>query len=316
MKFRTVIIVLGVVLVSLLQPVQAAQYTIVTILPAEQSPLFERAQSGVRRFAETTGHQATVRAPTTTDAAQQIQIVAEAIAQHVNAICIVPVSADVDAILQQARAQGIVVVGHNTFDVQSVQYRLEPFEDEAYGVHLMTALAARMPSAGEYAMLLGSRANLAEVRWFDAALAAQKAQFPNLKLVTRGLEEYHDASIAARKTRELFRAFPGLQGLLCLSDTATQGAVQVLADTGRQAQVVVVGTGLTVELPSAITGNNRFLISSWEPADLGYALNALAARLLDGETVHEGMSLNITGYESLVLRGNTLYGSAWTDVMP
>jgi len=28
------------------------------------------------------------------------------------------------------------------------------------------------------------------------------------------------------------------------------------------------------------------------------------------------MSLNITGYESLVLRGNMLYGSAWTDVMP
>ena len=56
------------------------------------------------------------------------------------------------------------------------------------------------------------------------------------------------------------------------------------------------------------------MISFWDPALAGYAMNELALKVLKGEEITAGMSLEADGYQDLLLEGNVLKGQAWIDV--
>jgi simple sugar transport system substrate-binding protein len=59
------------------------------------------------------------------------------------------------------------------------------------------------------------------------------------------------------------------------------------------------------------------MISFWDPALAGYAMNKLAVMLLDGQQVTAGTNLGLPGYESLVQstdKPNLFFGSAWIDI--
>ena len=59
------------------------------------------------------------------------------------------------------------------------------------------------------------------------------------------------------------------------------------------------------------------MISFWDPAAAGYAMNELALRILNGEEIGEGTALTVQGYEKLALdsaNDKTLLAQAWIDV--
>jgi simple sugar transport system substrate-binding protein len=59
------------------------------------------------------------------------------------------------------------------------------------------------------------------------------------------------------------------------------------------------------------------LISFWDPADAGYAMNRLALLLLRDEPVQDGLDLGVEGYRQLrqdPVKTNLFSGSAWVDV--
>jgi simple sugar transport system substrate-binding protein len=59
------------------------------------------------------------------------------------------------------------------------------------------------------------------------------------------------------------------------------------------------------------------MISFWDPALAGYAMNTIAVRMLDGQTIAAGANLGLPGYESLVQskdKPNLFFGSAWIDL--
>ena len=80
--------------------------------------------------------------PSKADAALQVQVVEDLIAQGVDALCVVPFSAEaLEPVLKKARDQNIVVVTHEASAHQNVDYDVEAFDNAAYGVHFMDALA-------------------------------------------------------------------------------------------------------------------------------------------------------------------------------
>ena len=56
------------------------------------------------------------------------------------------------------------------------------------------------------------------------------------------------------------------------------------------------------------------MISFWDPADAGYAMNLLAIRALEGETVETGDDFGVPGYQAVLVRNSVVYGQAWVDV--
>ena len=59
------------------------------------------------------------------------------------------------------------------------------------------------------------------------------------------------------------------------------------------------------------------MISFWDPADAGYAMNEIALKLLQGEKIHAGTNLKANGYRDLRqdnAKSNLFFGKGWIDV--
>lgn len=311
-RLLPLLILWEMVVAGLTLPVCAAQYTIVMVGRAQNSPEYPGLQAGVQRFRDATGHQSILQTPVKAEMTPQIQIIEAALTQPMDALCLFPFSEEIDAVLQRVSARGVPVLA-TARALPSVRYVLEPFEPSAYGTHLMISLATLMHNKGEFAVLIGGTALSPETEWIEAALAFQKQHYPLLKRVTRQIETYEDPEIAYQKTKELLRAYPALQGILATSLAGVQGAARIVAEQGLQQQVMVIGTQTAPELRELVENGSIKVLSVWNPADLAYALNSLAVKVLDGETIADGLDLGVPGYESLMLRGKTLYGAAWID---
>jgi simple sugar transport system substrate-binding protein len=294
------------------------EYVIATVVKVDGIAWFETMREGVEAFGEDTGHSVFLLGPAKADAAEQVQIIEGLIAQQVDAICVVPFSVEaVEPVLKKAREQGIVVVCHEASSQQNADLIIEAFRNADYGRHMMDHLARFMGEKGEYATFVGSLTSKSHNEWVDAAVAHQKQKYPEMVNVAAKVEDYDDQNRAYEKTKELIKAYPNLTGIQGSAMTTVPGAALAVEEKGLQDKIQVVGTSLVSVSGPYLRSGAAKLISFWDPADAGYAMNKLAVMLLDGEDVQEGADLNIEGYRKLSRspdKPNLFYGSAWVDV--
>lgn len=121
-------------------------YSIATVVKVDGIAWFDRMRDGVQQFGADTGHDTRMVGPSSADAAAQVQLVENLIAQGVDAIAIVPFSVEaVEPVFKKARDRGIVVISHEASNIQNVDYDIEAFDNLAYGAKLMDELAEQMP---------------------------------------------------------------------------------------------------------------------------------------------------------------------------
>jgi len=254
-------------------------------------------REGVKKFGEDTGHRCFLLGPPQADAALQVQIVEDVIAQGVDAICIVPFSVEaVEPVLQKARDLGIVVVSHEASNQMNADAIIEPFDNFAYGVHLMDHLAFYMNENGDYAVFVGSLTSKSHNGWIDGAIDRQKEQYPEMNLVTERIEEYDNQNIAYEKTKELIKAYPNLEGIQGSASTTAAGAGLAVEERGLQDKIAVVVSGLVSQCQQYLESGSVKLISFWDPADAGYVMNEIAVTLLEGRNISDGYDLGVDGY--------------------
>jgi simple sugar transport system substrate-binding protein len=276
---------------------------------------FNRMEEGVEKFARETGYNAYQLGPAKADAQLQAQIVEEAIVRKVDAIAVVPFSPEaLEPVLKKAMDAGIKVVSHEASTIQNVDWDIEAFRNEAFGEHFMKKLGECMGGEGEYAVFVGSLASESHNEWVDAAVAYQRAHFPDMKLVGSKNETADDQQQAYAKTQELLRAFPDLRGFQGSGSTDVAGIGQALEEQGKSDDTCVVGTSLPSIAAPYLDKGSVDMISFWDPALAGYAMNKLAVMLLKGEEPTDGMNLGIPGYEKVSIDGKVIYGQAWVDV--
>ncbi|MCL4179104.1 MAG: autoinducer 2 ABC transporter substrate-binding protein [Verrucomicrobia bacterium] len=294
------------------------RYTIATVVKLDGIAWFNRMRAGVQRFAGETGHDCFLQGPPRADAALQVRLIEDLIAQGVDALCVVPFSVEaLEPVLQKARRQGIIVVSHEASNQVNSDAILEAFDNHEYGAHLMDHLARFMGGEGEFAVFVGSLASKSHNEWVDGALARQRQQYPNLKLVRDRLEENDDQNTAYEKTKELLKTYPNLKGIQGSASTTAAGAGLAVEERNLQNRVAVVGTGLVSQSRQYLENGSVKLISFWDPADAGYAMNRLAEMLLEGKALAENLDLGVEGYRQLrrdVVKTNLFFGSAWVDV--
>ena len=291
------------------------KYTIATIVKIAGINWFNRMDEGVKKFASDTGQNAYLKGPEKADAALQVPMIEDLIAQKVSSVTVVPMSPEtLEPVLTKAIGSSIKVVTHEASNQQNTDADIEAFDNGGYGAHLMDHLAMFMNQEGEYAVFVGSLTSKSHNEWVDAAIARQKEKYPKMQLVADKQESADDTQIAYQKTKELLRAHPNIKGFEGSASTDVGGIGQAVEEAGLTGKVAVVGTSLPSIGGDLIKSGAINLISFWDPFDAGYAMDTIALMLLQGKPIKEGTNLGISGYESLKQQGKVFYGQAWVDV--
>jgi simple sugar transport system substrate-binding protein len=284
----------------------------VTVVKIAGINWFNRMEEGVKQFGEEQGVKASLVGPAEADAAQQIPIIEDLIAQGVDALCVVPMDpAQLEPVLKKAMDAGIVVITHEASNQQNMDWDIEAFDNTAFGAGLMDRLAALMGEEGEYAVFVGSLGSKTHLEWADGGINQQLAKYPNMKMVGDKQETFDDSQKAYEKAKEILKAYPNIKGFQGSASTDVVGIGQAVEEAGLQDKIFVVGTSLPSLSSDLLKSGAIDVIGGWDPALAGKACNKLAQMQIAGETIGEGTNLGLTGYENLKLVGkNVLYADA------
>lgn len=297
------------------------EFVIGTVVKVDGIAWFDRMRDGVKQFGKETGHDTWMMGPSQADAAAQVQIIENLIAQQVDAICVVPFSVEaVEPVLKKARDRGIVVIAHEASNIKNADYIIEAFDNFAYGEELMRHLGKYMGGEGKYTATVGSLTSKSQNEWIDGAVAYQKANFPKMELVTQRLETYDDADKDYNKLKEVLITYPDLKGIVGGPMPTSAGAGKLILEKGLNDKLFFAGTGLVSVAGEYLKQGSIQYIQFWDPAVAGYAMNTLAAMVLSGQKdkIKNGLNLGIDGYTDIKAmdpeKKNLLYGAGWVGV--
>jgi simple sugar transport system substrate-binding protein len=292
-------------------PAAGAQ-TYVTVVKIAGIDWFNRMEVGVKEFGAETGINASLVGPDTADAAKQIPIIEDLIAQKVNALCVIPMDpTQLDPVLQKAMDAGITVITHEASNQKSMHWDIEAFDNSAFGAGLMDRLAKLMGEEGEYAVFVGSLGSKTHNEWADGGINRQKEAYPKMTMVGDKSETFDDSQKAYEKAKEILKAYPNIKGFQGSASTDVVGIGQAVEEAGLQDKVFVVGTSLPSLSKDLLKSGAIDVIGGWDPALAGKACNKLGQMQIAGEKIGEGTNLGLTGYENLKLVGtNVLYADA------
>lgn len=306
---------------DLIKTTDDKKYTIATVVKVDGIAWFDRMRDGVDQFKDDTGHDVWMIGPSQADAAAQVQIVENLIAQGVDAIAIVPFSVEaVEPVLKKARDAGIVVVSHEASNIKNVDYDIEAFDNLAYGANLMKVLGEATGGKGKYVATVGSLTSKSQMEWIDGAVAYQKEHFPEMSEAMGRLETYDDANQDYTKLKEAMTAHPDITGIIGGPMPTSAGAGRMIAEGGLKGKVHFAGTGLPSVAGEYLANGDIGYIQFWDPAVAGYAMNMLAVAALEkkNDQIAAGLNLGLPGYESLTApvegQPNILYGAGWVGV--
>ena len=298
------------------------EFTIVTVSKVEGIPWFERMATGVAKFGEDNASEVTTRqtGPSSGDAAQQIQIVQDLIAQDVDALVVVPNDPQsIAPVLKQARDKGIVVITHEApalAGTDSVDYDVEAFDNKVFGEKQAEALSKAAGGTGDYVGMVASLTNETHMAWYNAAKDYLVANYPDMKAVTDApYEDNNDDATAQSKSLEILNAYPNLKGFLGESVSAGSNFAATLQDKNLKGISVS-----TLSLPSIagpyLEGGWMSYAHAWDPAGASYAANALALEVLKGNKPSGTADLGADGYKTATVTDGLVTGDAILVIEP
>ncbi|MEG0593866.1 MAG: autoinducer 2 ABC transporter substrate-binding protein [Christensenella sp.] len=289
------------------------KYTIALVPKDSTNPWFVRMEEGVKKFqSENPDMVVFQKGPAETDAAQQIQVVEDLIAQGVNALCVVPHDPGaMEEVLKKARDKGIVVITHEASSEQNCDYDIEAFNFDEYGAYIMDTLAKAMGEKGKYITMVGSLTNDSHNLEADGAIKAQKEKYPDMELIDERIVTDDNAETAYQKAKEILKKYPDIKGIVGTSSFDAPGAGRAIEEQGLIGKVFAVGTGMPQTNKELLNTGAVSALTLWDPAEAGYAMCKLATMVLNGDKIETGLDLGLKGYDNLTLDKKVLTGAAY-----
>ncbi|MCW2882771.1 MAG: LacI family transcriptional regulator [Sphaerisporangium sp.] len=276
---------------------------------------FKRMEVGVKKFGQDTGISAFEQGPSEADPAQENQVAQDMLAQNPDALIIDPIEVSTaESVMKQAMSQGVPVVALESPGVKNAVYDVEPFDNKAYGEHMMDGLAKSMSEKGKYGMFVGALNSQSQMEWTNAAIAHQKQKYPNMQMVGDINVTGSDQSKSYAEMKQLMQKYPDLGGVLGADAYDVVGAGQAVQEAGLTGKIAVMGTSIVSYAGDLLKSGAITQISTWDPADHGYVGNKVAQFVLQGKQITTGTDLGVPGYTNVTLNGKTIYGSGWVDI--
>ena len=291
----------------------AAEPTMATVVKITGIPWFNLVDQGLVRGGKQFDINVSMTGPAHVDPAQQVRLVEDLIAKKVNVIGLVPLDVKVLApVLARAQAAGIPVVTQEGPDQDGRTWDVELIDSVKFGEEQMKALAGFMGEDGEYVVYVGTLTTPLHNKWADAAIAYQKANYPKMKLAASRFPGADEVDTSLRTTLDVLKAYPNLRGILGFGSNGPIGAGIAVRQQHVADKVAVVGTVVPSQAKPMImdgTIKEGFL---WSPIDAGYAMVAIASRVLKNEPIEDGLEVTGLGRAN-VDKANRIV--AWNDIL-
>ena len=259
-------------------------------------PWFNRLEEGVVEAGKDLGVNAYQVGPAEADPAQQVKIVEDLIAKGVDAICVVPNDAKaMEPVFEKAKSKGIVVLTHESPDQKGSDWDIETIDNVKFGEMHFEKLAQLIGGQGEFALFVGSLTVPLHNYWADVGLAYTKKKYPGMKLVTKRIPCGESAEEAYKQTLGLLKAYPDLKGIVGFGSLGPIGASQALKKKKMGGEVKIVGTVLPSHAAPYLKQGYMQHGFLWDPKDAGYAMVAVAKKMIDKEPIEEGLEIKGLG---------------------
>lgn len=290
----TASLLLGLSLVAL--PIQAEQKTVVNIAKVDGMPWFNRMGEGVVQAGKDLNLNASQVGPASTDAPQQVKIIEDLIARKVNAITIVPNDANVlEPVFKKARDNGIVVLTNESPGQPSANWDVEIINNEMFAAEYVEQMAKHMDGKGGYVIYVGSLTVPQHNLWADLLVKYQKEHYPQMFEVTKRMPVAESVDDSRRTTLDLMKAYPDMKAVVSFGSNGPIGAGKAVQEKRAKHKVAVYGMMIPSQAASLIKSGDIKAGITYDPANAGYALVAVASALLNGEAIEPGFSVKNLG---------------------
>jgi len=271
---------------------------------------------GVKEWADENGIEVKYQGPTEVDAAAQVQIMTDLVAQDIDILLFSPNDPDAcENICKEAREKGIIVIATEASGMTNVDYDVEAFDEKGLGGFMMDQLASQMGEEGKYVTMVGSMTMESHNNWADAGVARQEEAYPNMTLVEdKRVSSESDSEIAYQKTKELLKKYPDLKGILGTSSFDAPGAARAIDELGLKDKVFAISVALPSETRDYLKDGVLKSVALWDPALSAKAMLNLAMAMWNGEEVESGMDLGVEGYENVTIDGTNVIGQGWIAI--
>jgi simple sugar transport system substrate-binding protein len=262
---------------------QAAAPEMVVVVKIAGIPWFNALEAGVKKAGADLGINASMIGPAGVDPAQQVKLVEDLIAKKVAAIGIVPLDVAVLApVLKRAQEAP---------EQDGRDWNIDLIDSVKFGEVQMEKLAAEMGGKGEYIAFVGTLTTPLHNVWCDAAIALQKAKFPDMKLVADRFPGADEIDTAQKTTLDAIKAYPNLAGVIAFGSNGPIGAGNAIRQQKLDKAIAVVGTALPSQAKPLIEAGIIREAFLWNPVDAGYAMVSLGKLVLDGGAIADGMEI-------------------------
>ncbi len=284
-----------------------AQKEMVTVVKITGIPWFNAVEKGILKGGKEFGVKASMVGPANVDPAQQVKLLEDLIAKKVDVIGLVPLDVKVcEPVLKRAQAAGIKVITHEGPEQNGRDWNVELIDSVKFGEVQMERLAKDMGGKGEYVVYVGTLTTPLHNIWADAAIAYQKKNFPEMKLVTDRFPGADEIDTSQRTTLDVIKAYPNLAGVLGFGSNGPIGAGNAVRQQRLGKKIAVVGTVLPSQAKSLIMDDTIREGFLWNPTDAGYAMVAVAKLVLDGKAITDGVEVPGLGKAAVDVAGKQI----------
>ncbi len=259
-------------------------------------PWFNAMEAGIKERAAKLGVDAYMVGPTSADPALQVRAIEDMIAQGVKVIGVVPNDSKVlEPVLSKAKEKGIIVITHESPSQKGADWDFELASATGFGEAHADLLAEKLGGKGEYAVFVGSLTVPLHNAWADAAIEHMKKKYPDMKLVGDRYGVAEDVDKSRSTALDLMAAHPNLKGFIGFGSQGPIGAGRAVEERRKIGDVYVIGSfspgqGRKLVKSGAITGG--FM---WNPKQAGEVFVTLADRLMKGEELKDGETIEGLG---------------------
>lgn len=266
------------------------------------NPFWVTMKEGYKDVAAEYGFEVDVlAAPSESDTSGQLNFLETMVNKNYDALVISPITPfNLIPGVESATRKGIPVISVGTWLDEEVAAESgakveavysSDFEGQGYlgGRYIVEKLKAH--GGGKVAIIEGiPGASQGEARKAGAMRAFEED--PSIKLIATQPGDW-DRTKALNITMNLIQANPDLRGIFCANDTMALAAVEALKAAGKKDQVVVVGVDYIPEALASMQAGDLDASVAQSPYLFGYVGGAAALKVLEGQTLPEGVSIPI-----------------------
>lgn len=274
----------------------AQEVEVVNISKIGGMPWFNRMGEGVTNAGKDLGINAYQVGPSSTDAPQQVKIIEDLIAKKVSAISIVPNDANVlEPVFKKAREAGIVVLTNESPGQPSANWDVEIIDNEKFAADNVEEMAKAMGGKGGYVIYVGGLTVPQHNLWADLFVKYQKEHYPDMYEVASRMPVAENIDDARRTTLDLMKAHPDMKGVVAFGSQGPIGAGRAVKEKRARGKVFVYGMMIPSQAASLIKSGDIAMGVTYDPASAGYALTAVADKILKGEKITPDLEIPSLG---------------------